>query len=376
MAQEVDVFLGQLLRSGQNQEIVDMTPSCERLGVDIIGQLAFGFQLNTQRDPTHRPVSAGMRARSRLGSLYMAWPALRYMDPIITRLSPVKYKADMQSLYKSLRTMIGARMALPKDAKPDFYAHVSGDIAPGDPGLDTKDLWAEAILIVAAGGSTTATTITAALFYLSRNPQAYERLASEIRNNFTSAKDVKQGPQLSACSYLRAVIDESLRLSTGTISNWRVQDPSSVAAGEQLVVDGHVIPPGTEVATNAYSFMRNPDYYPQPFAFRPERWLAEDGETLRDSSDIVRRAFVPFSIGARSCAGQAMAYLELNLAIARTMWYFDFEKAPGEAGKLGEVPGQPLVFKLEYSTIVGHHGPNLVFKPRGYYWRELMKHVD
>ncbi|KAK7697360.1 hypothetical protein SLS64_013603 [Diaporthe eres] len=376
MAQEVDVFLGQLLRSSQNQETVDMTPFCERLGVDIIGQLAFGFQLNSQRDPTHRPVSAGMRARSRLGSLYMAWPALRYMDPIITRLSPVKYKNDMRSLYKSLRTMIGARMALPKDAKPDFYAHVSGDIAPGDPGLDTKDLWAEAILIVAAGGSTTATTITAALFYLSRNPEVYERLASEIRNHFSSAKDIKQGPQLSACSYLRAVIDESLRLSTGTISNWRVQDPSSVAAGEQLVVDGHVIPPGTEVAINAYSFMRNPDYYPDPFAFRPERWLAEDGETLRGSSDIVRRAFVPFSIGSRSCAGQAMAYLELNLAIARTMWYFDFEKAPGEAGKLGEVPGQPLVFKLEDSTIVGHHGPNLVFKPRGNYWRELMKHVD
>lgn len=170
--------------------------------------------------------------------------------------------------------------------------------------------------------------------------------------------------------------EESLRLSTGTISNWRVQEPSSIAAGEQLVVDGHVIPPGTEVAINAYSFMRNPDYYPEPFAFRPERWLAEDGETLRGSSDIVRRAFVPFSIGARSCAGQAMAYLELDLAIARTMWYFDFEKAPGEAGKLGETPGQPLEFQLEDSTIVGHHGPNLVFKPRGDYWKELMNHLD
>lgn len=151
MAQEVDVFLSQLLRSSQSEEIVDMTPSCERLGVDIIGQLAFGFDLNSQRNPTHRPISAGMRARSRLGSLYLAWPALRYMDPIITHLSSAKYKNDMQSLYKSLRTMIGARMALPRDAKPDFYARVSGDIAPGDPGLATKDLWAEAILIVAAG---------------------------------------------------------------------------------------------------------------------------------------------------------------------------------------------------------------------------------
>lgn len=151
MAQEVDVFLGQLLKSSQNKDVVNMTPSCERLGVDIVGQLAFGFELNSQREPTHRPVSAGLKARTRLGSLYMAWPALRFSNPVITRLSPVKYKNDMQSFYKSLHTMIGARMAIPKDAKHDFYAHVSGDIAPGDPGLATKDLWAEAILIVAAG---------------------------------------------------------------------------------------------------------------------------------------------------------------------------------------------------------------------------------
>lgn len=151
MANKVDIFLGQLLKANQNEAAVNMTPCCERLGVDIIGQLAFGFELNSQRDPTHRPVSAGLRARSRLGSLYMAWPSLRYLDPIITRLLPVRYKKDMQNLYKSLRTMIGARMALPKDAKADFYSRVSGDIAPGDPGLATKDLWAEAILIVAAG---------------------------------------------------------------------------------------------------------------------------------------------------------------------------------------------------------------------------------
>lgn len=171
------------------------------------------------------------------------------------------------------------------------------------------------------------------------------------------------------------MIDESLRLSAGTISGWRVQDTASIAAGHQLIVDGHVIPPGTEVAINAYSFMRNREYYPEPFAFRPERWLDEDGKTLKGSSDIVRQAFVPFSTGARSCAGQAMAYLELSLAIARTLWYFDFEKAPGEAGKLGEAPGEPLVFELEDGIIVGHRGPNLVFHQRGDYWKELVNNV-
>lgn len=40
------------------------------------------------------------------------------------------------------------------------------------------------------------------------------------------------------------------------------------------------------------------------------------------------------------------------------------------------MPGQPLMFKLEDSTIVGHHGANLVFKPRGDYWKELMSYVE
>lgn len=209
--------------------------------------------------------------------------------------------------------------------------------------------------------------MSAAFFYLSRNPAAYKRLATEIRTKFSSGKGISQGAQLSDCKFLRAVVDESLRLSTGTISNWRIQAAPSVAAGDQLVVDGHVIPPGVEVATNAYSFMRNPDYYPEPLAFRPERWL----EGSEEQRAPMRRALVPFSLGSRSCAGQAMAYLELSLAIARTFWYFDFEKAPGEAGRLGEVPGAPGEFKLEDSTIVGHHGPNLTFKTREDYWKEL-----
>lgn len=227
-----------------------------------------------------------------------------------------------------------------------------------------------------AGGSTTATTITAIFFYLSRYPAAYQRLASEIRSGFSSGREIAQGPRLKACTYLRAVIEEGLRLSTGTISNWRNQDAASIATGEELVIDGHIIPPGTEVAINAYSFMRNAEYFPEPFAFRPERWLteggAEESEGQRERLATMRRAFVPFSLGSRSCAGQPMAYLELNLAVARAIWYFDFDKAPGEAGRLGETPGEPLEFKREDATIVGHHGPNLVFHPRGDFWKELL----
>lgn len=151
MSLEVDVFLGQLLKASKSKEVIDVTPFCECLGVDIVGRLAFGFELNTQRDATHRSVSAGIKGRSRLSSLYLSWPALRFLHPVLTRLSLAKQKKDIQDLYRSLRMMIKARMALPKTAKHDFYARVSGDIAPDEPGLLTKDLWAEAIFLVAAG---------------------------------------------------------------------------------------------------------------------------------------------------------------------------------------------------------------------------------
>lgn len=144
LSQEVDIFLALLLESSRKNEVVNMTPRCERLGVDIVGRLAFGFELKSQRESTHRHVAEGIKARSAISSIYMSWPSLRSLNPVVTLLSPRHHKTDKENLYKSLRTMIGTRMALPKEAKHDFFAQVSGEMAP-------DELWAEAILIVGAG---------------------------------------------------------------------------------------------------------------------------------------------------------------------------------------------------------------------------------
>jgi len=74
-----------------------------------------------------------------------------------------------------------------------------------------------------------------------------------------------------------------------------------------------------------------------------------------------------------------MAYLELSLVVARTIWYLDFTVAPGAVGRLGEgKPGsadgrdKPEEFQLYAGVVVGHEGPNLVFTPRGEFIRELL----
>lgn len=73
-----------------------------------------------------------------------------------------------------------------------------------------------------------------------------------------------------------------------------------------------------------------------------------------------------------------MGYLEMRLTVAKTLWYFDFERAPGEAGELGggwpgrtDGRGRRDEFQLYDSIVVDHTGPNLVFLPRDGYCEEL-----
>lgn len=235
-----------------------------------------------------------------------------------------------------------------------------------------------------AGATTTAAAMSSTVFYLSRYPECYSRLATEIRTTFSSAEEITQGPKLSGCVYLRACIEESMRCSP-TISTilWRQLDPKD-DSGKPFVVDGHVIEKGTQVGVNLYSLFHNEDIFPDPWTFEPERWLElkkEEKETPEEKEKraVMRRTLISFGLGDRNCPGRALAWLEMSVAIARLFWYFEFENAPGEAGKLGEVlhpKKDGNGFYVEYKTLdafaVIHDGPNLVFRPReGGYIKEL-----
>lgn len=222
------------------------------------------------------------------------------------------------------------------------------------------------------GGTPPATTMSASLFYLSINRRAYARLAQEIRSTFRSGEDIKGGPQLASCQYLRACINESLRLSPPSLATlWREQIDDKTSP---LIIDKHVVPQGTHVGISIYSLHHNEKYFPDSFAFKPERWLAPtnpEGPEQQEARSRMNKAFIPFIVGPRSCAGKAMTYLEVSLVIAKIMWYFDFEPAPGDQGKLGGRPAgradgterseEYLLYDVFNSC---HNGPNLIFKSR------------
>lgn len=148
--------------------------------------------------------------------------------------------------------------------------------------------------------------------------------------------------------------------------------------GQAWVIDGHVVPAGTRVGVNIYALHHNEEYFPDPFSFKPERWLDDEMPDDQAKGRALQDAFAAFSTGSRGCAGKAMAYLEASIVVARTMWYFDFEVTPGEGRdtgsetrSVGNLQGKRDEYQLYDVFISIHDGPNLVFKPRGDFYEEL-----
>ena len=95
-----------------------------------------------------------------------------------------------------------------------------------------------------------------------------------------------------------------------------------------LQIEGHYFPAGTVIGTPHYAIHHNDAYYPEPFNFNPSRWIEGEGTTL-ESVQLAQSAFCPFSIGPRGCLGKAMAYAEMKLLLARTVWMYDIRLEKG-----------------------------------------------
>ncbi|KAI3326159.1 cytochrome P450 [Xylariaceae sp. AK1471] len=368
MIEQIDIFIEQLSSAATAKEPtpVNITDLTKRLGMDIVGHLAFGFALNLQTDPTYRFVLQGLAVGAYQNNCFMQFPMLKKLGLhnlllIMGFTSRMKYR-------KLLQQMITSRLAQEKHAKNDLYSFVVDHLDDPMNGVTTSELWSEALFFFPAGGDTTTTAISALFFYVSRNRDVYSRLATELRRTFESDASIRGGSQLASCRYLRACIDEALRISppvSGTL--WR-ELYLDEQRNKPFIVNGHVIPPGIQVGVSIYALHHNEKYFDNPFTFSPERWLTEDQATL----SRMYSAFSPFSLGPRGCAGKAMAYLEASLVIAKVIWRFDFEPALGKKGEAGrgnfgsrDGSGQLDEFQL-YDTFGSRHtGPNLIFHIRG-----------
>jgi cytochrome P450 len=180
----------------------------------------------------------------------------------------------------------------------------------------TKQLQADSALIIAAGSDGVGLTVGACMFYLLTNPPVMARLTEEIRGNFNSVDEIRN-PKLGSLPYLHACIEETLRMNPPKPSSL----PREVLKGG-MNIDGHFIPKGITVGSPLYVIHHDPSVFPEPWSFRPERWIASNSNSPEMVS-VAKAASIPFLIGPLNCIGKNMSYIALKLALAYVLFSND-----------------------------------------------------
>ncbi|KAL4903758.1 hypothetical protein BDW74DRAFT_185866 [Aspergillus multicolor] len=179
--------------------------------------------------------------------------------------------------------------------------------------LEWGEVVAEVGAIINAGADTTSIALTNVLEMLLHHPRELERLREEVDSALGESEVVATYDKVKNLPFLRACLDEALRLSPPTSAGLPRRTPPG---GAQIL--GQWIPGDTTVAMAIYTAHRGPEVFPDPEEYRPERWM--DPEARKRMEPY----FIPFSAGSRGCLGRNISYLEQKLVLASIVHRYEF----------------------------------------------------
>ncbi|RYC62790.1 hypothetical protein CHU98_g3420 [Xylaria longipes] len=200
--------------------------------------------------------------------------------------------------------------------KPDtiFTSIIQSDIPRSE--VTKERLQHEAIAVVGAGFETTMRALTISVYHIVDNPSTHLHLREELLTAISNPENMPSLAVLEQLPFLTACIEESLRLTYGTIRRLsRLYD-------YDIIYGDFVIPKGTVVGMDNYDVSHDETIFPNSFEYRPERWL---GNPRSPDGRQLSRYMVTFGRGTRSCVGLQLAYAELFIGLATLFRRFNFE---------------------------------------------------
>jgi cytochrome P450 len=313
------------------REFTDARRWFNLLTLDLAADFAFGIKLGFVKQGDDWAVCETLQ-----GERYMAHPeASTNPNLLITstlgyaRLSFFNVNRKLFKWHRGWRDgeivtdfvihLVRKRLAAEKDGqeRSDFFQALSysRDGVPTD--MEFGELIQECALLMVAGSETTACALQNIFYFLILHPRCmqtlYEELESALGNEDGDDDElVPAYDRVKFLPYLRAVIDETLRLRPSLpIALPRTTPPDG------MNIAGVWVPGNTTVSASTWTIHRDPELFERPLEFLPERWLGENGVKIQ-------KGFMAFSSGARACVGRNMAYMELTLVVAALVHRYHF----------------------------------------------------
>jgi cytochrome P450 len=195
----------------------------------------------------------------------------------------------------------------------DFFTCLMEDKTGTPNNLECGEIISEASIIINAGADTTAIALTQLLEPLLRHPEHLDILRQELDSVLDGDEVVAPYDKVKDLPFLRACLDEGLRLIPPTSAGLPRRTPPEGAR----ILD-QWIPGDTSVSMTIYATHRDPSVFPNPEEFQPNRWL--DPESRKRMEPY----FIPFTTGARGCIGRNISYLEQAVVVASLIHRYEF----------------------------------------------------
>lgn len=303
----VDRFLDRISCLSSNGEKIAMREMFPLLAIDIIAKVAFGFESNAITEET--PFRKAFRDAVDGLCECLTNPLSQYLP---------KHRAIRRRTHEgcdALRTF-GRELILQRQKEILEGGEYGNDIlgcilksAANGRDLTVADLVDEFVTFFFAGHETTAVTMAFALQEILVNVDIRKRVVEEVDEVLVLRDNARISSfDLSSLTVLSCVLKETLRCHPPVIGVSR--SPTS-----DITVCGHHIPTGTWIDIDINLIHNRADYWPNPLAFNPDRFLAISTESPLP--------YLPFSAGSRVCLGKLFAEIEIKLVLARLFSTFD-----------------------------------------------------
>nr|UOU03258.1 cytochrome P450 3049A1 [Brachionus rubens] len=318
-----NVLMEKLRTLADGKTVVTLFTEINKFALDVIAAIAFGINNDSINDNRNQLNTMIIDLLQGLNDILVD-PLAEYKP---SKANVIKqFKKSLEELRKFSRDHISQRIKdlenkdyVPNDILTIIINNFDGDY------FDMENLVDQFLTFFIAGQETTANSLAFAILELGRNPDALAKLREEVDRVIGSKTEITY-EDLGELEYTNCVFKETLR-------KWPPAPEFSRKTYQEIELEGIKIPENTWIMLSPYVMGRNPEYFPEPDKFIPERFL-KDSEFSKKNT-INSYTYFPFSLGPRNCIGQNFAKIEAKMCLAKFVQNFDFklDETQSYAGK-------------------------------------------
>lgn len=313
-----------LNETAQTNATINIYRLLECYSVDVIARCVFGTKINSHRDASN-PFVKNAKELLRTGENWKSFVAVKFPQLMkifkISLFNPEStqfFKNFVQTLLKKMEKNNNQNtfLKLVKDTQKsacfnenfqkEFPEKINEDMV-----MSEEELAAQCCIFFLAGFHATTSALATAIYSLAANPDIQSRLYNEIKD--AHLNNNIDYDAINGMKYLDSVIAETFRKYPPTV---RMERRAEFDYNINQI--GVFIKKGMLISIPVYAMHHDPEWYPEPEKFNPERFV--------NKASLVRPyTYLPFGTGPRNCIGMRFAMLQIKLTLIHLLEKYEFK---------------------------------------------------